>query len=230
VAFIGITLDTLPPALRHRTSPRPRPNIALAFPQLTEAEQHQQLKAVYDHVGMAVMETAWLWFRGMEHLDSRFSVSGQAHLDQAIAENRGVILLQAHFSTLEIAGGFVGPRWPIAAVYDPPKNALVADWLVAQRRRRIEPMIDNKNIRDMIRHLRKGNTVWYSPDQTVSRSQGGVASHYFNQPVLTSNGTARIVRMTGATVIPMIPTRHDNGQRYHIEFFAPLEIDLNDER
>ncbi len=205
-------------------------NIQLAFPELTPAEQSLRLKAVYRHVGMTLIETAWLWFRGTEAIDNRFSVSGTEHLNQALASDSGVILLQAHFSTLEIAGGYVGPRWPISAVYDPPKNPFVADWLVAQRRRRIDRMIDNKNIREMIRQLKRGHTVWYSPDQCVSASQGGIPSQYFSQPVLTSNGTARIARMTGASVIPMIPTRSDDGRRYHIEYCAPLKLDVSDEQ
>jgi len=204
-------------------------NIALAFPTLSAAAQAQRVREVYAHVGMTITETAWLWFRGMDALDARFSVSGEEHLNKAIASTQGVILLQAHFSTLEIAGGYVGPRWPIGAVYDPPKNEMVADWLIAQRKRRIDPMIDNKNIRDMIRQLKRGHTVWYSPDQSVSLSQGGVPSKYFQQNVLTSNGTARIARMTGATIIPMIPTRHDNGRTYHIEFCPPLQLDTQDE-
>lgn len=205
-------------------------NIKLAFPELTPAEQSLRVKAVYRHVGMTLIETAWLWFRGMTEFDKRFSVSGVEHLNHALASDSGVILLQAHFSTLEIAGGYVGPRWPIAAVYDRPKNPFVAEWLVAQRLRRIDPMIDNKNIRDMIRQLKRGHTVWYSPDQCVSVSQGGIPSRYFSQSVLTSNGTARIARMTGATIVPMIPTRSDDGRAYHIEYCAPLTLDVSDEQ
>jgi len=222
---LGRALYFLIPKRRRATET----NIRLAFPELSVAERQKRVKAVYSHVGMTVAETAWLWFRGMDAIDERFSVSGEQHLNDALNKDQGVILLQAHFSTLEIAGGFVGPRWPIAAVYDPPKNKMIAEWLVAQRRRRIDPMIDNKNIRDMIRHLKKGHTVWYSPDQTVSPSKGGIPSLYFDQSVLTSNGTARIARMTGATIIPMIPTRHQNGRSYHIAFFSPIELDLNDE-
>jgi len=204
-------------------------NIALAFPHLSASEQADRVREVYAHVGMTLTETAWLWFRGMDAIDERFSVSGEEHLTAALNSAQGVILLQAHFSTLEIAGGYVGPRWPIAAVYDPPKNAMVAAWLVAQRQRRIDPMIDNKNIRTMIRQLKRGHTVWYSPDQSVSKTQGGIPSQYFGQSVLTSNGTARIARMTGATIIPMIPTRQNNGRSYHIEFCPPLLLHTEDE-
>jgi len=222
---VGQALSYLIPKRRRVTAT----NIALAFPDLSSADQKSMLKSTYDHLGMTLAETAWLWFKGMDAIEDRFSVSGLEHLDAALNKDEGVILLQAHFSTLEIAGGYVGPRWPIAAVYDPPKNKMAADWLVAQRRRRINPMIDNKNIRDMIRHLKKGHTVWYSPDQTVSKSQGGIPTRYFDQPVLTSNGSSRIVRMTKATIIPMIPTRHNNGKSYHIAFFSPLELDTSDE-
>ncbi len=222
---LGLTLYWLIPKRRKATLI----NLNLAFPELSDQQRIARAKAVYKHVGMAIIETAWMWFRDTKELESRFTVSGEQHLNNALNSENGMILLQAHFSALEVTGGYLGPRWPIGAVFDPPKNPMIAEWLLAQRQRKISPLIDNKNIRDMIRQLKNGQAVWYSPDQCVSATQGGIPTHYFNQPVLTSNGTARMVRMTKATIIPMIPTRHHNGKSYHIAFFKPVEFEQDDE-
>jgi len=222
---IGNTLYWVIPKRRKATLT----NLELAFPEQSSDAHTQCARAVYQHVGMTIAETAWIWFRNTDNLNERFSVSGVEHLETAMESNNGLILLQAHFSALEITGSYLGPRWPIGAVFDPPKNPMAAAWLLAQRERRITPMIDNKNIRTMIRELKNGQSVWYSPDQCVSSAQGGIPTRYFDQPVLTSNGTARMVKMTKAIVIPMIPTRHDNGKRYHIAFHKPIEFSHDEE-
>jgi len=204
-------------------------NLALAFPELNDKERTQRAKAVYKSVGMMVIETAWTWFRDTKIIEDRYTVSGEQHLLDAFESNKGLILLQAHFTALEITGGYCGTRWPIAVVYGAPKNPMVDEWLRAQRAKRIDTLIEKKNVRSMIRQLRKGNAVWLSPDQYVSRSKGGISTRYFNQPVLTTNGTARMVQMTDANVMLMIPTRHQNGKSYHIAFLKPVEFEHDDE-
>lgn len=182
----------------------------------------------YQHMGMAIAETAYLWFRDIADLDPLFTLEGREHLDAALAKGNGVILLQAHFTTIDVCSNAMGSRWPISAVYDSPKNPLYADFLLKARSQYMNGMIDNRDIRNMIRRLRKGEIVWYSPDQTVHRKNGGITTNYFNVPVLTSSGTARIVAMTGATIVPYVPTRSPKGGAYTLRFMAPMPLDCSD--
>ncbi len=200
-------------------------NLSLAFPEASTAEKILLAKRTYQHIGMGVAETACLWFRPVSYMGKRFTFVGEEHLNKALQRGNGVIMLQAHFSTLELCGGIVGARWPVSAVYDSPKNPLFAAFLVFKRNRHLQSLIDNKDIRSMIRQLRRGEIVWYSPDQTVYPSEGGIATRFFDQPALTSSGTTRIVTMTGAVVIPFVPTRHANGASYQLEFLPPMELD-----
>ena len=80
----------------------------------------------------------------------------------------------------------------------------------------------------MVRCLRRGEMVWYSPDQSVSVNHGGIVTQYFRQPALTTSGTARILKMTGATIIPFIPTRSEDGSGYTFKFGEPLTLDTSD--
>jgi KDO2-lipid IV(A) lauroyltransferase len=176
---------------------------------------------------MATAETAWIWYRSANTM-GRMEFIGQENVEKALAAGKGVILLQAHFTVLELCGAVVGARWPVSAVYDPPKNPLFDQYLLYQRSRHLKGLIDNRGIRDMVRCLRRGEIVWYSPDQTVSAEHGGIATHYFGQPALSTSGTARIVAMTGAAVIPFIPARHENGKRYTFTFKSPLTLDSSD--
>lgn len=202
-------------------------NLELAYPDKPEADRARIAKDMFQHLGLAIAETAWLWYRwpdAMGHID----IEGEEYVDAALAAGKGVILLQAHFTVLELCGAVVGSRWPVHAVYDDPKNPLFAACLLKQRSRHLSGLINNKGIREMVRCLRRGEMVWYSPDQTVSAKHGGVSTRYFDQPVLSTSGTARIVAMTGAAVIPFIPKRHGNGQRYTFTFKPALTLDTDD--
>lgn len=203
-------------------------NLALALPDLDVASRERIAAASHRHAGMSVMEIAWLWCRSHDSLPSRIHFEGAEHVDAARDSGRGVILLQAHFTVIDMAGYAVGNRWPASAVYDPPKNPLFAELQLWHRLRYVQNPIPNRNVRDMVRRLRRGETVWFSPDQAVAPQHGGIPTRYFAQPVLSSSGTARILSMTDAVVIPMIPTRSDDGSRFTIRFEPPVTFDTRD--
>ena len=167
-------------------------NLALAFPDASPVEHRRVARAAFEHAGAAIAETACTWYRPLENYAHRMDLAGAAHLDAAVDRGCGVILLQAHFTAIDIPSGVMNARWPIAAVYDTPKNALYAAWITHKRLDYMDTMIDNRDIRQMVRRLRRGGIVWYSPDQTVRRERGGIPTRYFGQPVLTTAGTARM--------------------------------------
>lgn len=202
-------------------------NLKLTFPELNDAERETLARRAFRHLGMATAETAWIWYRSVDKIEN-IQLLGAEHVDAALDAGNGVILLQAHFTVLELCGAVVGARWPVSAVYDPPKNPLFADYLYRQRSRHLTGLIDNRGIREMVRRLRRGEMVWYSPDQSVSVNHGGIVTQYFGQAALTTSGTARILKMTGATIIPFIPSRNEQGDGYTFSFGPPLELDSSD--
>ena len=205
-------------------------NLGFAFPEKSKQQKIELARQVYDHVGMTIAEEASLWFRPADFYLDRFDVHGSEHLDHALKLNRGVVLLQAHFSLIEINMAKLGPLYPISVVFDPPKNELFAAFLANRRARFLRSLVDNRQMRQMIRKLKQGEVVWYSPDQSVSLSRGGVETTFFGQPVLTTAGTGRIAKMTGAQVLPFVPTRHADSGRYTIRIGEALTFDGSDEQ
>ncbi len=202
-------------------------NLKLAFPDITDAAREQLARESFSHLGMAVAETAWMWYRDKNDM-SDMQCEGTEHMEKAIADGKGVILLQAHFTIIDTCTAIIAPHWPVSAVYDPPSNPMFASYLLYQRCRQLKTLIDNRSTRDMVRCLRRGEVVWFSPDQSVGASRGGIASEFFGQQVLTSSGTARIAKMTGATILPFIPTRHKNASAYTFQFCEPMVLDTDD--
>ena len=198
-------------------------NLQIAFPDLDLASRRRLAKRVYLHLGYSIAEMASLWFRPIREFDDRVTLKGREHVEKAWSEGRGIILLQAHFSTLELCGSWLGRELGerCCAVYDDPKNPLYAAFLRNKRARYINTLIKNDDIRQMVRRLRQGDLVWYSPDQSVKRRQGGIDSLFFGQPVLTTSGTSRIVSMTNAVVLPYCAVRDRSRPGHYILTIKP---------
>jgi len=204
-------------------------NLGLAFPQKNSEERIALARQVYDHVGMSIAEGASFWFRSADFFAERFELQGIEHLEQALQSDRGVILLQPHFSVVDITAAIIGPIYPVSVVFDEPKNKLFATLLANRRARYLQGLIDNRQIRQMVRRLKKGGIVWYSPDQSVARSHGGIETTFFGQAVLTTAGTCRIANMTGAKIMTFVPTRHIDSGRYTLTFGQALDVESSDE-
>ena len=220
---LGLLVFYLLPSRRDTTLT----NLALAFPELTDEARHRLARENYRHVGMVMTENAALWFRPATAFIDRFKLQGLQHLDAALAQEKGVILLQAHFTLLEFSAAVMSQHYRISAVYGASKNAMFGALLRYKREFYLQSMIGNRDIKSMVRRLRKGEIVWYSPDQFVTQRNGGIPVNFFSHPAMTTPGTARIARMTGAAVVPMLPTRLPGG-KYTLTFFEPLDIDGDD--
>nr|MCH9784560.1 lysophospholipid acyltransferase family protein [Gammaproteobacteria bacterium] len=81
--------------------------------------------------------------------------------------------------------------------------------------------VDRNDIRQTVRLLRRGEVVWYAPDQDYGTAHA-VFVPFFGVPAATITATSRIARMGKAKVIPCAHYRLPGG-RYEIEFGAPLE-------
>lgn len=221
---LGRLLHALLPSRRRIA----RINVDLAFPESSAAARAAIVRQSFIAAGSAIAETACVWFRPQGVLGERIRLEGEAHVEAALAAGRGVIILQAHFTAIDVCAPAIGSRWPSGCVYDNPKNPLYAAMLAWQRSRWASPMIDNRDIRTMVRHLRKGGIVWYSPDQSIGAHRGGIATRFFDQPVLTTSGTARIVAMTGAAIVQHIPVREPQGNRYTLRFLPAVSLPEDD--
>ena len=198
-----------------------RINLALCFPEKSAEQRHDLLRQAFQGFGMGLSEMASLWFRRREFLSRHCEIDGIEHLHEAQRRGAGVIVLPAHFTTLEVGGTVLAGVMPLSAFYDPPKNPLVAAFLLARRKRYLN-VIDNHNIRQMVRRLREGGCVWYPPDQHVGEGGSSVVSQFFGHEVLSASGTSRMAKMTGAAVIPYLPIRVGNSGRYRLQLLPAL--------
>ena len=197
-------------------------NIKLCMPTLSAREQKKLLRKHYQSLGMSIMEMAAIWFMPTDKLLARTQFIGKQHLDDARATGRGVLVIQAHFTTMEFLGNLLATQLPIAATYDKPKNQLYKAILNNRRARFVDGIISHRDVRQVVKRLRAGKVTQYSPDQSAHKSRAAVVE-YFGRATLTTTSTSRLARAGNALVVPYIPRRNKDNQSYEIEFYPALD-------
>jgi KDO2-lipid IV(A) lauroyltransferase len=136
-----------------------RINLALCFPELDEAARTRLLRAHFRSLGFAVFEFLRAWWGRLPPLDRGLQLEGLAHLQQAQAAGRGVILVSPHFTTLEICNRLLCLSAPIAGMYRPHDSAAL-DWAVRHGRLgHAAAMFARDELRPAIRHLKAGGLL-----------------------------------------------------------------------
>ena len=198
-------------------------NIRLCFPELDEAQQRRLSRRSMVSTGEATLEIAATYFNRYTDLSSRLEVQGLEHLEQARAEGRGVLLLGMHLNSIDVAARLLGEAVGVefSAVYRPNDIALLDHLIRKGRSAYINQYIDRKDLRGLVRELRRGGVCWYAPDQAYKTSQA-VFAPFFGVPAHTITATSRIVRLSGAMVLPIAHYRLGKG-RYRLEIGPPIE-------
>lgn len=197
-------------------------NIALCFPEKSPEQQRQLVKDTFVANGIGLIETATGWCRDSEPLRHRVTYIGEEHVARAEALGKGVIIVGIHFSTLDLGGALHSLFFSADVVYRPHNNPLFERFMTRARRRIFGQAIDRHDLRGVVRHLKAGRLVWYSPDQDFGRDVS-VFAPLFGQQAASIRLTAKLARMTGAPVVPMMFHRNPDNMTYTIESLPALE-------
>ena len=197
-------------------------NISLCLSDLSPDSRKKILQEHFSAMGKAIFELAICWFWSENRIQALFHLSGAENLRTALKQEKGVILLSAHFTTLEIGGRLLAFEQKVDAVYRKHKSDFLEKFVKSKRAKYTKQTIIKTNIREMLKRLKKNNIVWYAPDQNFTR-KNFVLSTFFNQPAPSNPGTARLAKMTGARVIPFVQYRRADGKGYDLELLPELE-------
>lgn len=215
---LGITVYRLVPS-RRRVA---RINIRQAYPDYSEEQIRELNMASFRSLGISVFEFAQSWWRDRDYMRSICEVEGKQHLDDALAKGKGVILLTGHFTTLEIGAMLIGLYTPLNGVYKKAHNPMFNAFMAHYRSTYGEELIENKNVRALIRGLRRGRATWFAPDQDFA-DQDIVFTPFLGGIASTLTATARMAEMTGADVVPFYPLRLKNGRGYRLVILPALD-------
>ncbi len=195
-------------------------NLRLCFPEKSAAETHALALAHYDALAFGLFETTSGWWEPLDQLPPH-RIIGAEYLERALAAQHGVVLLTAHFTTLEICGCYLTAQLPVGCLYREPNNPVAALPMRRHRERVASIAVHFDDLKGLIRALRAGHAIWYAPDQG-KRSPGSEILPFFGVPAITNTATSKIAKMTGAAVVPYFARREPDGS-YTLSIHPPLE-------
>jgi len=198
-------------------------NIELCFPELNPAQRALLLRAALRDLGMLLVEFALAWFGSARALARvPCAIEGLEHLEHCRAQDRGVLLVGAHFSHLELCARLVSQRIRIAGVYRVMDDPVFERAVLRARLSYADAMWPKEDLRRIVKYLKAGGTVWYAPDQDM-RGKDSVFVPFFGVPAATITATHHLARLSGAAVIPFFHRRNADGRGYTIRLQAPLD-------
>ncbi len=218
--FIGYCLD-------RRHLPIGTANLAIAFPEKSEAERRRILRASYINLGRGGAEVIRLG--GFFHQRLRRRVTYERFGRWAeIADRhrgRGIIILSAHFGNFELlAPAHAMHGFQINLVHH-TQRFLAGDALMTYVRERAGVEIIRKHAaaRAVLKALRRGETVGIPFDQNAKRSEA-IFVPFFGELAATASGLARLVAISGAPVVPAFIVREPNQRTHRIEIQDEVPI------
>jgi len=199
-----------------------RRNIELCFPELTPDERDALAFEHFKALGMMLIEMGLGRWASDKHLASITTIRGLEHLQNAVEKGQGVILLAAHFTTIEISGRVLAMNSPpFDGVYRKNRSEFITELQRSGRERTVANTIEKRDIKKMIRSLRAGRPVWYAPDQSYNR-KGAEIIEFFGVPAMTTTATSTLARLGKAIAIPFFPRRLKDGS-YEMTLLPPFE-------
>lgn len=216
--ILGGLLHRLPSSRRHIVDT----NLRLSFPELNQTQRDQLSKANFQHTTLALLETPYSWWRTPAELEKLVQIEGMEHMQQALAGGRGAIMMGAHFTSMLMCGRLLAMHLPFHILVKPASNPLYETLMRSYRERDYAGIINADDLRSMVRALKRGEIVWYSPDQDLGRNRS-VFAPFMGVPTATITATARLAKMSGAPVVPINFERLPDCRGYRMCLLPAME-------
>ncbi len=220
--YLGAGLGWLSMKLLPRRVRIARTNLQLAFPEWDDATREACLKENFANVGRAIFETGIAWFWPDWRVRKIMHVTGAEHVEQAVANKHGMLLLSAHFMTLELNARMFGLLRPGVGVYRPNTNPVLEYAQYHGRCKSNKYLVDRADVKGMIKALRQGEALWYAPDHDYGPHASVFVPFLGVSDAATITGTATLARVKNTVVLPCYNIRLPQGG-YQLIIEPPLQ-------
>jgi KDO2-lipid IV(A) lauroyltransferase len=217
---LGRMLYRLPTKLKQITET----NIKLCFPDYTQEQRTTLAKKNFAALGVGVIEAGMAWWLPDDKLRLLYKVHGYEHAEAGFAKGKGVILVGPHFTCLEMINRLLGMQYTFAVMYRPHKKLMVSFIHERFRKKDSVQFVQRHRMRDLLRVLSSNRAIWYAYDVDGGKKRT-VFAPLFGIQTASLTTVTRIVKLSGAMVIPISFYRRDDGKElgYDIFLSPPLE-------
>lgn len=198
-------------------------NLRLCFSEQRRGEIEALAREHYRSVGKGLVETVMTWWWPLRRLDALGRVSGLEYLQEARRAGRGVILLAAHVSPLELCTYYLVRRFPLDVTFKlETRSPFLSAYMQTMRAQGVDKLIPSDDLRAMLKSLRANRVVWYAPDQDFGR-RANLFAPFFGIQTSGVDVLSRICARTGAKVVPFYARRLADDRGYEVRILPALE-------
>ncbi|MEN8382328.1 LpxL/LpxP family acyltransferase [Acinetobacter radioresistens] len=196
-------------------------NLEICFPEKSPDEVELAAKEVFFNALIGLFEALNAWY-APKWFKSRVYIQGLEHIENA--KGQGILLLSSHTTLLDAGGYMCSLFFELDVVYRPQNNPLLEMLIYWGRAKVYKNQISKNDMRGLIKDLKQGRAVWYSPDQDFGLKQG-VMAPFFGVQAATVTAHRRIMQISNALAIPLYFYRTGDirNPQYHILLEPQLE-------
>lgn len=196
-------------------------NVDICFPELNAKEKEALVKEIFHENMQGYLDSGTAWFGNYKRFKPTLEVRGKEHFDAVINNGQGVVMAGAHFSILDLAGALTSLVTQLNVTYRPLDNKLMNAIMMKGRYRFCSNAYHKKDVQGFIDCLKRGESLWYAPDQDYGRKHA-VFAPFFGKECSTITGLTFLSQSGNARIIPYSYHRKQDCQEYILEFFPAL--------
>lgn len=223
--FIGQQLGLLGMKYGKKRQHITRRNLELAFPEMEQQKIESIVRENFKNTGLALIETGIAWFWPEWRFKRLLIVGDMEELHRYGREKKGVLLCCVHALNLEItARAFSTINLAGYGVYRPHNNPaynLIQHW---GRTHGGNKAIDRKDVKGMIRILRRGERLWYLPDHDYGRRKSVFVPFFAVENACTTTGTSILAYTSNCAIVTGSGFRNSED-KYEIQVEASVHND-----
>lgn len=204
-----------------------RQNLEACMPGLSVIERRQLAKKSMEETGKTLFEMGAVWEWPPERTMALvMSVEGESLLARSATE--GMLFLAPHLGNWEIMGLYLASRFPIAALYAPPKLEGFDSYMRDVRERNGSTLIPatQRGVIRLFSVLKSHGVVGVLPDQEPDLS-GGIFVPFFGVEANTMKLVSKMVQKTAPKVLVCVAYRLPDARGFKV-IFRNVDPDIYD--
>ena len=187
-----------------------RVNLRLCFPHWSEAQRRAVARGHFRYFMRSFFDRFIFWYGAPERIRRLCRLEGIEHFEPH--RGRPVIVLAPHFVGLDAGGIRLSLEAQCASMYAAQKSRALTEAMTRGRMRFNDGrlLLRTEGLRPAVKALREGLPFYFLPDMDLG-ARDAVFVPFFGVPAATVTSVARLARITGAVVVPLVTTMADDG-------------------
>ncbi|MFZ0761404.1 MAG: lysophospholipid acyltransferase family protein [Candidatus Sulfotelmatobacter sp.] len=200
-------------------------NLAMAFPEKSEAERARILRGEFAGLGRQLAEVCQFPKYTLENVEQVIVYDGLENYECAYGRGKGVLFLTAHFGGWELSAfthAMHGHRMHVVmrALDNAHLDRLIREYRTMHGNKTVDK---DDFVRGLLSAMRAGEVVGMLMDTNMTPPQG-VFVDFFGIPACTASGLARIALRTDAAVVPTFTIWDAKLGKYRLRFDPAVEL------